>query len=123
MRCYYAQTVSVACDANLPLPPQQRLFLISPPVSPCEGWTQVEEDPPVINQELMERLACMAAQDADRHELHPMSTHHPAIIVHPVGDSNEPLAPTIIAEEEDIDPIPFRHSAFPKTPRPPGMPV
>lgn len=48
------------CDNYLKLPALEKQFLISPPCSPPVGWEQSRESEPVVNFELLSRLASLA---------------------------------------------------------------
>lgn len=50
----------IDCDNYLKLPALEKQFLISPPASPPVGWEQAKESEPVVNFELLSRLASLA---------------------------------------------------------------
>eukprot|EP00730_Choanoeca_flexa_P019984 TRINITY_DN9770_c0_g1_i2.p1 TRINITY_DN9770_c0_g1~~TRINITY_DN9770_c0_g1_i2.p1 ORF type:complete len:223 (+),score=24.13 TRINITY_DN9770_c0_g1_i2:61-729(+) len=66
---------------HLQVPEQPRQFLISPPASPPVGWEPVEEDPPVVDHALVDRL--MSMQPNTPHVIQPADPkgRHPAIAV------------------------------------------
>lgn len=44
-------------------PARTKQFLISPPMSPCAGWEQIREDPPVSNEALSAALSKLTMGD------------------------------------------------------------
>lgn len=57
MKIFLKEEAKVLGEPFLKLPKAEKLFLISPPASPPVGWEQVQEDPPVVNYELISAVA------------------------------------------------------------------
>lgn len=72
----------------LEAPKNEKTFLISPPSSPPVGWTQVIEDPPVVNLELLATLSTKL-NPLEPCELIKSNNDMPGIIIHPCADSQE----------------------------------
>ncbi len=70
------------------MPPLKKQFLISPPASPPVGWEQSKDPEPVINFDLVARLAALAPADTTPQEIHAASDNCPAIVIH-TCDSDE----------------------------------
>lgn len=70
---------------SLQPPKREKQFLISPPASPPIDWEPVTEHDPVVNYDLLSKLAELEPGEA--HELHPSAgANHPAICVFPSED-------------------------------------
>jgi hypothetical protein len=68
-------------DGYLHPPTPDKQFLISPPASPPVDWEPRPEGQPNINFDLISALSQLAPGEA--HELYkPISSSHPAIVVH-----------------------------------------
>uniref|UniRef100_A0AC35TM23 Calcipressin-2 n=1 Tax=Rhabditophanes sp. KR3021 TaxID=114890 RepID=A0AC35TM23_9BILA len=95
-------------NGHLQLPPQEKLFLISPPSSPPVGWSQsIEMAPVVCNFDLMTRLAAFTIED--NFEVYEGGKECPSIIVSPCKEN--------ATEEEYME---YKEKFdFPATPRPP----
>jgi len=95
LKCFFAQMhdpTDQELDAtHLHPPPLEKQFLISPPASPPVGWEQSHEAEPLINHDLVARLAALSSSGSEgpsTQELHPGSDEHPAILVHTCADIN-----------------------------------
>ncbi|OQV13727.1 putative Calcipressin-2 [Hypsibius exemplaris] len=84
---------------HLELPPLEKQFLISPPVSPPVGWEPVQEGEPVMDYELLTALASL--QPGESHELHPgvQSQNIPSIYLQPC-ETDEGL-PSSVSDSPD----------------------
>ncbi|CAG5097878.1 Oidioi.mRNA.OKI2018_I69.XSR.g15271.t1.cds [Oikopleura dioica] len=74
---------------HLKPPKPTKVFLISPPPSPPEGWVQAVEDRPSSNQpglalELIQRLASL--KGGESHEIVESSDMHPSIVLSACAD-------------------------------------
>jgi len=74
---------------HLKPPKPTKVFLISPPPSPPEGWVQAVEDRPSSNQpglalELIQRLASLKVGES--HEIVESSDMHPSIVLSACAD-------------------------------------
>lgn len=72
----------------LEAPKNEKTFLISPPASPPVGWTQILEDPPVVNLELLATLSTKL-NPLEPCELIKSNNDMPGIIIHPCAESQE----------------------------------
>lgn len=115
LKCYFAQLSEGSeedTNAHLRLPPLEKQFLISPPASPPVGWNQEKEKEPVINFDLIARLAALAPSEQTQQEIQAAHDNCPAIVVHTCGDSDED-------SDTDYSPKPKKKIPFCHTPRPP----
>ncbi|OAF70607.1 Down syndrome candidate region 1-like protein 2 [Intoshia linei] len=72
-------------DYLLKPPINDKLYFISPPSSPPEGWKPIQEPRPIIDEEL--RLALSKLIHSDKVELVSNNNNYPSIVLHKCEDS------------------------------------
>ncbi|CAF0951356.1 unnamed protein product [Didymodactylos carnosus] len=84
-KTYFACPLPIRSTETYLRPPEpEKLFLISPPVSPPIGWEQKVEDPPVVDFNLLAAIAQL--QPNESHEVLPSQGNLPKIIIHTCED-------------------------------------
>lgn len=104
LKCYFFRDLLLGRrnSGHLELPPLEKQFLISPPVSPPVGWEPVQEGEPIMDYELLSALASL--QPGESHELHPGAHDRniPAIFLQPC-ETDEGLPSSMINSPYDSD--------------------
>lgn len=83
-----SKPLSLLSNSNhLQIPKAKRMFLISPPPSPPEGWAPRAESPPVIDVQLISALSNLLPGQV--HEIHAATDTQPGIYVEVCEDSHK----------------------------------
>lgn len=117
LKTYFACPIifrGASTETHLRPPEAEKLFLISPPVSPPVGWEQKIEDPPIVDLNLIAAMAQL--QPNEPHELltGERGTNTPSIVIHTCDDIIITDEATLRAREKLIRP------KLVQTRRPPG---